>query len=54
MRKLGKNVNPVKETVEANWQCYNSEAWCTANCYGNSTARSYASQYAYWNGFNTP
>jgi putative bacteriocin precursor len=51
MRKLGKNVKPVKETVEAYWECTNPSAWCYANCNGNSAAQSYANQYAYFNHF---
>jgi putative bacteriocin precursor len=51
MRKLGKNVNPVKETVEAYWECTGAEAWCYANCYGDSVGQSYARQYANFNHF---
>jgi putative bacteriocin precursor len=39
MRKLGKNTNPAKETVEA----YCSACTCDYECYDNSAARMYAS-----------
>ncbi len=54
MKKLGKITNPVKETVEAYCVCTSPEAWCLANCYGNSAAQSYANQYAYWHYIYTP
>jgi putative bacteriocin precursor len=45
MRKLGKNVKPVKETVEAYYPACPGDVWCYANCKGESSWQSYAYQY---------
>jgi putative bacteriocin precursor len=54
MKKLGKNINPSKETVEAYCVCTSPSDWCYANCFGNSAAQSYANQYAYARNIYTP
>jgi len=54
MKKLGKSINPVKETVEAYCACTVAETWCYANCGGNSSAQYYAYQYGYWRHYYTP